>query len=230
MKDTDILFIIRKIFDDYDEKNGAMQKIDYTQRAENIVNSWKKAMTDEQGFTTELICKLHALTCQETYIPINDEKGRIVGFSKAGEYRTINTSAPSQLYKGLRTFFSPPEQISDRMEYLVRTMNSVFASKPNQELMIENIIAFTIEFLTVHPFSNQNKRTSQVIMELLSFQTGNNPFHISYITKKYHYDFVTTINQIRIYQNVQPFYIIQKKHYISAKNEFERYKNSNQLT
>ena len=30
LKDTDILFIIRKIFDDYDEKNGVIQKVDYT--------------------------------------------------------------------------------------------------------------------------------------------------------------------------------------------------------
>ena len=41
MKDTDILFIISKIFNDYDEKNGVIQKVDYTQRAKDIIDAWQ---------------------------------------------------------------------------------------------------------------------------------------------------------------------------------------------
>lgn len=196
-----IITIIRKIFDDYDEKNGAMQKIDYTKRATTIIDTWQKAMNGK-GLTTELICELHRIICDDVYIPINDSKGGISGFTKAGEYRTTHSSAPSELHKGKRTLFLPPEQVPQRMEYLVSTMNSLFDSNQSNEVMIENIIAFTVEFLTVHPFANQNGRIAQVLMELFAFQAGLESFNISQISKTNRIELAYSVALVRETQNI----------------------------
>lgn len=199
-----ITLIIRKIFDDYDEKNGAQQKIDYTERAQRIVDTWKRGM-NTQGLTTGLICELHRLVCDDVYIPINDPQGGISGFAKAGEYRTTHSSAPSSLHQGKRTLFIPPEQIPQRMEYLTSTMNSVFSANPSKETMIENIVAFTVEFLTVHPFANQNGRIAQVLMELLAFQAEMEPFNISYVVTNNYEEITKSVEEVLICQNVKPF-------------------------
>lgn len=198
-----ITLIIRKIFDDYDEKNGAQQKIDYTDRANAIVNTWQEGMSSH-GLTTALICELHRLVCGDVYIPINDPQGGISGFAKAGEYRTEHSSAPSELHKGSQTLFLPPEQIAQRMEYLTNTMNGVFRAKPPKEVMIENIVAFTVEFLTVHPFANQNGRIAQVLMELLAFQSGMEPFNIASIVKTNKSLIQQQVEEVCIKQNVLP--------------------------
>lgn len=87
MKDTDILFIIRKIFDDYDEKNGVIQKVDYTQRAKDIIDAWQSV--NNQGLNIELICKLHRIICNNEDIAINDEQGNIIGLLKLGSIEPI---------------------------------------------------------------------------------------------------------------------------------------------
>jgi fido (protein-threonine AMPylation protein) len=215
-----ITFIIRKIFDDYDEKNGAQQKIDYTERSNRIVEAWTRRM-DSDGLTTELICELHRLVCDDVYIPINDAQGGILGFAKAGEYRTTHASAPSELHKGKRTLFLPPEQIPQRMEYLVNTMNGVFSVKLLNEVIIENIVAFTVEFLTVHPFANQNGRIVQVLMELLAFQAEAKPFHISYMVTNHYEEIIKSVEKVLICQSVKPFLDVWHVHYESAKIEYE---------
>lgn len=215
-----IITIIRKIFDDYDEKNGAMQKIDYTKRATAIVDTWQKAMNGK-GLTTELLCELHRIICDDVYIPINDSKGGISGFAKAGEYRTTHSSAPSELHKGKRTLFLPPEQIPQRMEYLVSTMNSLFDSNQSNEVMIENIIAFTVEFLTVHPFANQNGRIAQVLMELFAFQANIEPFFISYVVKTNYSAITKSAEEVLLHGNVAPF--------LSVMNKIKSLKGTNKL-
>lgn len=219
---SDIVHIIRKIFDDYDEKNGAMQKIDYIKRATAIVDTWQKAMNGK-GLTTELICELHRIVCGDVYIPINDPKGGISGFAKAGEYRTTHSSAPSELHKGKHTLFLPPEQIPQRMEYLVSTMNSLFGSNQSNEVMIENIIAFTVEFLTVHPFANQNGRIAQVLMELFAFQANIEPFFISYVCKKAYPQICKSCEEVIAIQSTHPFLNIINSLYKSAGIDFKKY-------
>ena len=199
-----ITLIIRKIFDDYDEKNGAQQEIDYTERANRIVEVWTKGM-NAHGLTTELICELHRIVCDDLYIPINDAQGGISGFAKAGEYRIEHSSAPSALHQGKRTLFIPQDQIAQRMEYLANTMNSVFSTNPPNEVMIENIVAFTVEFLTVHPFANQNGRIAQVLMELLAFQAKLEPFYISYVVKKDKSLITKCVEEVGISQSIVPF-------------------------
>ena len=201
---ANIQTIIRKIFDDYDEKNGAQQKIDYTDRASKIVDTWTKEM-NAHGLTTELICELHRLVCEDVYIPVNDPQGGISGFAKAGEYRTTHSSAPSELHKGKHTLFLPPEQIPQRMEYLANTMNGVFSANPPKELMIENIVAFSIELRYVHPFANQNGRLTEVLTELLAFHIRVEPFYISYITKHHYDEFLKSLDETRLYQSIKPF-------------------------
>ena len=175
---SNITLIIRKIFDDYDEKNGAQQKTDYTQRAQNIVQIWTQSMAKE-GLTTKLICELHRLVCEDEWIPINDPKGGISGFAKSGEYRNIQVISPSSLYKDSKIAHFHPKDIGVSMEKLVTTLNNVFVSNPAQELLIENILAFILEFLIIHPFANQNGRLAQVLMELFAFYTGLKAFNIS---------------------------------------------------
>lgn len=199
-----IHIIIRKIFDDYDEKNGAQQKIDYTDRATRIVDAWTQGMSSGEGLSTGLICELHRLVCKDVYIPVNDLNGAICGFAKAGDYRTTHSHMPSRLHKGKRTLFYPPEHIAARMDYLTNTMNSVFADHPPKELMIENILAFTVEFLTIHPFANRNGRIMQVLMELFAFQAKLDPFGISYINKTNPNLFIRSVEETILYQTVQP--------------------------
>jgi len=183
MPASNITLIIRKIFDDYDERNGAQQKTDYTQRAKKIVQTWTQSMAKE-GLTTKLICELHRLVCDDEWIPINDPKGGVAGFAKAGEYRTTPSSAPSSLNEGSRTLFLAPNDIPSRMQYLVQTMNGIFHTNPPKEMMIENIVAFILEFVNVHPFANQNGRLAQVLLELFSYHANLEPFGISEIVKK----------------------------------------------
>lgn len=202
---SNITLIIRKIFDDYDEKNGAQQKTDYAQRAENIVQTWTQSMAKE-GLTTNLICELHRLVCEDEWIPINDPKGGIVGFAKAGEYRTTPSSAPSSLHEGSRRLFLAPSDIPSRMQYLVQTMNGVFHANPPKETMIENIVAFTVEILTIHPFANQNGRIAQVLMELFAFQAGIEPFNISYVVTNYYEEITKSVEEVLISQSVKPFF------------------------
>ena len=121
---SNITHIIRKIFDDYDEKNGAQQKTDYTQRAEKIVQTWTQSMAKE-GLTTQLICELHRLVCEDEWIPINDPKGGIAGFAKAGEYRTIQVISPSSLYENSKIVHFQPRDIAISMEKLVTTLSNV---------------------------------------------------------------------------------------------------------
>lgn len=201
---SNITLIIRKIFDDYDEKNGAQQKTDYTQRAQKIVQTWTQSMAKE-GLTTQLICELHRLVCEDEWIPINDPKGGIAGFAKAGEYRTTPSSAPSSLYKGSRTLFLAANAIPSRMQYLVQTMNGVFHANPHKETMIENIVAFTVEILTIHPFANQNGRIAQVLMELFAFQVGIEPFNISYVVTNHYEEITKSVEEVLIGQSVKPF-------------------------
>lgn len=208
-----IITIIRKIFDDYDEKNGAMQKIDYTKRATAIVDTWQKAMNGK-GLTTELICELHRIICDDVYIPINDPKGGISGFAKAGEYRTIPMSAPSHLKKGAVSLFIPPHEIAQKMEQLVNMMSNVLATKSSKEEMIENILAFSVELSTIHPFPNQNWRVILSLMELLAFQEGLEPFHISQINKLDAPLLIRSVEETILYQTVQPLLTL-----------FSRYKN-----
>lgn len=177
---SDIVHIIRKIFDDYDEKNGAMQKIDYTKKATAIVDTWQKAMNGK-GLNTELICELHRIICDDVYIPINDPKGGISGFAKAGEYREIQVFSPSALYEGSKIVHFQPKDISANMERLISTMSGVLASSPPKELMIENILAFALELLTIHPFANQNGRLAQVLVELLMYQARLKSLNVSNI-------------------------------------------------
>lgn len=210
---SDIVHIIRKIFDDYDEKNGAMQKIDYTKKATAIVDTWQKAMNGK-GLTTELLCELHRIICDEVYIPINDPKGGISGFAKAGEYRTIPMSAPSHLKKGAVRLFIPPHEIAQKMEQLVNMMSNVLATKPSKEEMIENILAFSVELSTIHPFPNQNWRVILSLMELLAFQAGLEPFHISQINKLDAPLLIRSVEETILYQTVQPLLTL-----------FSRYKN-----
>ncbi len=209
MKDTDILFIISKIFNDYDEKNGVIQKVDYTQRAKDIIDAWQSV--NNQGLNIELICKLHRIICNNEDIAINDEQGNIIGYTKAGEYRTHPSSRKSELHNGKRTLFFPPEQIKQRMHYLTTTMNSVFASNQSKDMMIENIVAFTVEFLTVHPFANQNGRLAQVLMELFAFKLGIEPFNISFILTNYKHELIKSLEEIRNYKNINSFLILQNK-------------------
>lgn len=180
---SNITHIIRKIFDDYDEKNGAQQKTDYTQRAEKIVQTWTKAMAKE-GLTTQLICELHRLVCNNEAIAIHDEQGKILGYTNAGVYRTHPSSRKSELHKDKRTLFLAPNEIPSRLEYLVQTMNGIFHVNPPKETMIENIVAFTVEFITVHPFANQNGRLAQVLMELFAYHAKIEPLGISEVVKK----------------------------------------------
>lgn len=203
MKDTDILFIISKIFNDYDEKNGVIQKIDYTQRVKDIIDAWQSV--NNQGLNIELICKLHRIICNNEDIAINDEQGNIIGYTKAGEYRTHPSSRKSELHNGKRTLFFPPEQIKQRMHYLITTMNSVFASNQSKDMMIENIVAFTVEFLTVHPFANQNGRLAQVLMELFAFQADIEPFNISYVVTNHYEEITKSVEEVLISQSVKPF-------------------------
>ena len=209
MKDTDILFIISKIFNDYDEKNGVIQKVDYTQRAKDIIDAWQSV--NNQGLNIELICKLHRIICNNEDIAINDEQGNIIGYIKVGEYRTHPSSRKSELHNGKRTLFFPPEQIKQRMHYLTTTMNSVFASNQSKDMMIENIVAFTVEFLTVHPFANQNGRLAQVLMELFAFKLGIEPFNISFILTNYKHELIKSLEEIRNYKNINSFLILQNK-------------------
>lgn len=203
MKDTDILFIISKIFNDYDEKNGVIQKVDYTQRAKDIIDAWQSV--NNQGLNIELICKLHRIICNNEDIAINDEQGNIIGYTKAGEYRTHPSSRKSELHNGKRTLFLPPEQIKQRMHYLITTMNSVFASNQSKDMMIENIVAFTVEFLTVHPFANQNGRLAQVLMELFAFKADIEPFNISYVVTNHYEEITKSVEEVLISQSVKPF-------------------------
>lgn len=198
-----ITFIIRKIFDDYDEKNGAQQKIDYTERAQRIVEAWTLGM-DAHGLTTGLICELHRLVCEDVYIPINDAQGGISGFAKAGEYRTIHASAPSYLKKGAIRLFAQPHEIAPKMEQLVATMNKVLTENPPKELMIENILAFSVELSTVHPFPNQNWRVIFSLMELLAFQANIESFLISQINKVNPQLLIRAVEETIAYQTVQP--------------------------
>lgn len=203
MKDTDILFIIRKIFDDYDEKNGAMQKIDYTQRAEKIIHTWIESMSKE-GLTTWLICEFHRLVCEDEWIPINDPKGGISGFAKAGEYRNIVASAPSYLKKGAKRLFSLPHEISQKMENIVSIMNKILASNIPKELMKENILSFAVELSTIHPFPNQNWRVILSLVELLAYQCKLEPFHISYINKINPSLLINSIEQVIVFNTINP--------------------------
>lgn len=207
---TPITQIIRKIFDDYDEKNGATVKVDYTDRAEKIVDTWTREMS-AGGLTSGLICELHRLVCGDMYIPVNDANGGISGFAKAGEYRTMHSSAPSELHKGKRTLFMPPEQIPQSMEQLVATMNGVFAANPPKELAVENIVAFTVDTLTIHPFANQNGRIAQVLMELLAFQAGVEPFNVSYLLANHKNELMRSLEEIRIDKNISSFFILLNK-------------------
>ena len=210
MPTSNITLIIRKIFDDYDEKNGAQQKIDYTLRAQNIVQTWTQSMAKE-GLTTQLICELHRLVCEDEWIPINDPKGGIAGFAKAGEYRTTLSSAQSLLNKDSRTHFLAPSDIPSRMQYLIQTMNGVFHANPPKETMIENIVAFTVEILTTHPFANQNGRIAQVLMELFAFHAGIEPFNISYLLTYHKHELMKSVEEIRMYKNISPFLILLNK-------------------
>ena len=219
---SNITLIIRKIFDDYDEKNGAQQKTDYTQRAENIVQTWTQSMAKE-GLTTQLICELHRLVCEDEWIPINDPKGGISGFAKAGEYRTTPSSAPSSLHKGSRTLFLAPSDIPSRMQYLVQTMNGVFHTNPPKETMIENIVAFTVEILTIHPFANQNGRLAQVMMELFAFQAGIEPFNISFVCKRDYPQICKSCEEVIALQSTVPFVRVINSFYKSAEIDFEKY-------
>jgi fido (protein-threonine AMPylation protein) len=196
--------IIRKIFDDYDEKNGALQKIDYTDRASKILITWTQGM-NAHGLTTELICELHRLVCEDVYIPINDPQGGISGFSKAGEYRTAHSSAPSVLHKGSQTLFLHPQDIATKMEQLATIMNGVFISKLSKEWIKENIVAFTVEFLTVHPFANQNGRVAQVLMELFAYQADLEPFYISYVVTNHYEEITKSVEEVLAHQSVKPF-------------------------
>lgn len=210
-----ITLIIRKIFDDYDEKNGAQQKIDYTERAQRIVDTWTEGMSSH-GLTTELICELHRIVCDDADIAIHNEQGNIIGYTKAGAYRTHPSSRKSELHQGKRTLFIPPEQIAQRMEYLANTMNGVFNAKPPKEVMIENIVAFTVELLTVHPFANQNGRIAQVLMELLAFQSGMEPFNISHAVKQDKTLLIKSAEQVLQLGNIAPFLNAITSKYIGA--------------
>lgn len=196
--------IIRKIFDDYDEKNGAQQKIDYTDRASKIVDTWTKEM-NAHGLTTELICELHRIVCDYADIAINDEQGNIIGYTKAGEYRTHPSSRNSELHKGSRTLFQQPQVIASMMEQLVSIMNSVLATQSSKELMIENIVAFILEFVNIHPFTNQNGRVAQVIMELLAYHAGLEAFNISNVAKRDKASITAAAEKTIIEQNVNLF-------------------------
>lgn len=173
-----IIKIINKIFVNYDEKNGAQQKLDYISRATTIVNTWQKAMNNKE-LTTELICELHRLVCGDVYIPINDSNGGIIGFAKAGEYREIQMLSPSVLYKDSKIVHFPPKDIAISMKQLVTTMNGILASSISKELMIENILTFALELLAIHPFVNQNGRLIQVLIELLMYHLGLESLNVS---------------------------------------------------
>lgn len=225
MSSTNIILIIRKIFDDYDEKNGAQQKIDYTERANKIVDAWTQVM-DAHGLTTELICELHRLVCDDVYIPINDTQGGISGFAKAGEYRTIPMSAPSHLKKGATRLFAPPQEIAQRMESIVAIMNRVLASNIPAELMVENILSFSVELSTIHPFPNQNWRVILSLMELLAFQAKLKPFNISYINKINPSLLINSIEQTIVLKTVSPLlYVINLYEHLLTPNGI-RYGNN----
>lgn len=199
-----IVTIIQKIFDDYDEKNGAQQKIDYTDRASKIVDTWTQGM-NAHGLTTELICELHRILCDDADIAIHDEQGNILSYTKAGEYRTHPSSRNSELHKGSRTLFLPPQEIVTKMEQLATIMNGVFATNPPKELMIENIVAFILEFVNIHPFANQNGRVGMVLLELLAFSTGIEPFHVSEAVKKDKASITAMAEKSMLTQNINLF-------------------------
>lgn len=200
-----VVIIIRKIFDDYDEKNGAMQKIDYTQRAEKIIHIWNESMSKE-GLTTWLICELHRLVCEDVWIPINNSKGGISGFAKAGEYRRIQVFSPSVLYNGSKIVHFHPEDIATSMEKLISKMNCIFTVSSPKEIIIENICAFILELLIIHPFVNQNGRIAQVLMELFAYHLGIEAFNISNAVKKDKKAIVIAEEKSIIMQNVNIFF------------------------
>ncbi len=214
--------IIRKIFDDYDEKNGALQKIDYTDRASKILITWTQGM-NAHGLTTELICELHRIVCDDVYIPINDPQGGISGFAKAGEYRTFQSFAQSRLIPEHKGYFVSFEQIPSLMERLIKTMNNVLENKPNTELMTENILAFSVEFMMLHPFANENGRMRQLLMELLAFQVDLEPFYISYIIKLHNKELTKAVEAAPALQNVAPLFNVMMKYRESAVTEFKGY-------
>jgi fido (protein-threonine AMPylation protein) len=211
--------IIHKIFDDYDEKNGAQQKIDYTDRASKIVDTWTREM-NAHGLTTELICELHRLVCEDVYIPVNDSQGGISGFSKAGEYRTTHSSAPSLLHKGSQTLFLHPQDIATKMEQLATIMNGVFISILSKEWIRENIVAFTVEFLTLHPFANQNGRIAQVLMELFAYHADLEPFYISYVCKKDYPQICKSCEEVIAQQSTKPFVKVINSFFEKSKAEY----------
>lgn len=222
MSSTNIILIIRKIFDDYDEKNGAQQKIDYTERANKIVDAWTHGM-NAHGLTTELICELHRLVCDDVYIPINDTQGGISGFAKAGDYRAFHSCAQSKLVPNHKGYFVPFEQIPTLMERLVKTMRTVLDSKPDIDLMIENILAFSVEYMMIHPFANENGRVRQLLIELLAFQSNIEPFYISYVIKFYNKELTKAVEAVPVLQNVAPLHDVIMKYREYAKSEFEEY-------
>ncbi|WP_263833171.1 methyltransferase domain-containing protein [Sulfurospirillum oryzae] len=201
--EASITLIIRKIFDDYDEKNGVQQKTDYTQRAQNIVQAWTQSMAKE-GLTTQLICELHRLVCNDEAIAIRDEQGNILGYTDAGAYRTHPSSRKSELRVGARRLFLPPEVIASKLEQLVSIMNTVLATKLSQEQMIENVLSFAVEFSTIHPFANQNGRMMQLLMELIAYQAELKPFYVSRVNKLNSYRLTRAIEETILYQTVEP--------------------------
>lgn len=90
------------------------------------------------------------------------------------------------------------------MEQLVSTMNTVLSTNLSQEQMVENILSFAVEFLAIHPFANQNGRMMQLLIELVAYQVGIEPFHISRLNKLNSYRLTLAIEETILYQTVQP--------------------------
>lgn len=179
------------------------EPIDYDKKAIDILKAWEDLFTIE-GLSEKLIQTIHSLISSDTYIPIFDKTGSIIGFSKAGAYRTINSSIVSHI-EGLRMQFIPPQNIQENIKRLVNTMNLVFASKISPELMLENILAFALEFIMIHPFADQNGRTMHILMELLAAQSGLLPFHIAHINAAHYDELIYAQSISRELHNVAPF-------------------------
>jgi Fic family protein len=68
-----------------------------------------------------------------------------------------------------------------------------------------------VEFLTIHPFANQNGLIAQVLMELLAFQAKLEPFNISNLLTNHKNELLKSLEEIRLFKNISSFLILLNK-------------------
>lgn len=219
-KNIKILKIIEQILIDHDSKAEVIYSSppDYLKSAKNILTTWNE-LFPKDGLSEQLIKTIHSLTCERNHLPIIGETG-IIGFSELGTYRTTQCSATSHI-KGVKLMFINHQQIQSCMKRLVDTMNQVLISKPSAELLTENIFAFALEFIMIHPFSNHNGRTMHILIELLANQNELPPFYISYIDLKYYDELIYAQNISREINNINPLKLVLEKYHLEAQSQFQ---------